>query len=381
MSDAIRVHSLSPKRAFPPEGVDLGDAYRQVAAGGAEVIVVNADFSRSVGANLADALAMPAVRDALDRGAALLFDSTREGRPFHLDIARDLHGRVEAAGVGAGRCVYLTQNVDFAAPYAAWCTESGRTGFAVHVMHAHLRVLAARARRSPPSPPGWTGTDDARFLCLNRRITPHRVVLLGYLHATGALGRGLVSALQPVSEPVLPPRWERRFPQEMAAFRSLAPRLPLTLPETQRQGHVFGWETGWYETTAFSFVTETDFDTAGVCRFTEKSLKPLMAGHPMLVAGLPGTLALLRRYGFRTFEPLLHEEYDAIPDPTQRMRTVLAEFDRLMLLPEAALRALVAELRPVVAHNMAWFRTGLPERLATEDAAVRTAIAGAAGRR
>jgi hypothetical protein len=232
-----------------------------------------------------------------------------------------------------------------------------------------------------PSPPGWTGTDDARFLCLNRRITPHRVVLLGYLHATGALGRGLVSALQPVSEPVLPPRWERRFPQEMAAFRSLAPRLPLTLPETQRQGHVFGWETGWYETTAFSFVTETDFDTAGVCRFTEKSLKPLMAGHPMLVAGLPGTLALLRRYGFRTFEPLLHEEYDAIPDPTQRMRTVLAEFDRLMLLPEAALRALVAELRPVVAHNMAWFRTGLPERLATEDAAVRTAIAGAAGRR
>jgi hypothetical protein len=379
MTGAIRIHALSPRHAFPPEGTSFGDACLSVPAAAADAIVVNADFNRTVCANLAAALSEREVRLGLDGGAALVFDGSREGRAFDAGVVQDLHAQLEAAAVSARRCVFLTQNTAFAEPYAAWCAAGQRPGFAVLVMHAHLRGLAMRAAAAPSQPCGWADGNDRRFLCLNRRMTPHRVVVLGYLEAKNMLARGLVSALGAAPEPLVPGRWEARFPAEIAAFQTFAGRLPLTLPETQREGLVFGWEPDWYRASAFSLVTETDCDAVGVRRFTEKSLKPLMAGHPMLLVGLPGTLALLRGYGFRTFDPLIREAYDAVQDVTERLHAVLAEFERLMAMPAAALRDLIGSLRAIVAHNAAWFRHGLRARLVAEDEAVRAAIRVAAG--
>ena len=345
--------------------------------------MVNAGFNRTVSANLATALTDPGVQQALRGGAAIVFDSSREGRCFDPRIAGELHAQLDAAAVAPIRCVLLTQNTSFAAQYAAWCTaRGGQVGLAVRVLHAHLRVLALRAQTiAACEPAAWNGGEAApRFLSLNRRMTPHRVVILGHLFRRQSIDRGLVSALELPPAGLVPPRWERSFPVEIAAFRDFSPQLPLLLHETKRGGHVFGWEDAWYQNTAFSLTTETDFDAADVCRFTEKSLKPLLAAHPMLLAGLPGTLELLRSYGFRTFAPWIREDYDGIADPTLRMRSVLAEFDRLMAMPVSDFRDLIRQLRPVLVHNTTWFANGLAEKLAEEDRAAHAAIADAAGR-
>lgn len=381
---AIPVFTAAAGQHFPPGHAGLGELFRAVdTPAKAEAIVVNAGFNRTISANLAAALGDPGVRQALRGGAAVVFDSAREGRAFDPRIAEDLHTQLDAAAVAPDRCVLLTQNTSFATHYAAWRTARGvQAGLAVHVLHAHLRVLALRAQTIPACEPAvWNGGDAApRFLSLNRRMTPHRVVILGHLFRRQSFDRGLVSALEVPPAGSLPSRWERRFSDEIAAFRDLSPQLPLLLHETQRSGHVFGWNDAWYQDTAFSFTTETDFDAAGVCRFTEKSLKPLLAGHPMLLAGLPGTLELLRSYGFRTFAPWFREDYDEIADPTLRMQAILAEFDRLMAMPVNEFRDLIRQLRPILMHNTTWFANGLAERLAEEDRAAHAAVAAAAGR-
>lgn len=349
-----------------------------------EVIVVEAGFNDRVAANLAKALADPAILAALRAGAALLLDSTHEGRPFGAALAERLHAMLAEKGLDSGRALMLTQNVNYAGYYAEWAAQQGiGRPMQVRTLHSLLRGMARLVRRMPaarsPAALDWPGEGAAKsFLCLNHRFAAHRAVVVGHLQASGAIGRGLVSVHRAPPAGPFAPAWRRTHQGKLAAFEALRPALPLTLPGTPGARFILGWEDRWYRETAFSLVTESEFLGPSVRRFTEKSLKPLAAGQPMLVAGQPGTLALLREAGFRSFAPIFREAYDGIEDAPRRMDAVLAEFDRLMALPDAELSAMLQELRPVLEHNMAWFRAGLPERLAREDREVHALLAGMA---
>ncbi len=377
---SIRFHAHSPHGGFAAYARSLPALYAPAEAPEqADILVVEAGHHHR---RLPVELIAGSVPAALRAGAALVLDSSREGRRFDPDQAAGLQQALLDAGGCPDRCLVLTQNIELGSSWSAWASQGeGRRPVRVRVLHAFLHALARRVQGSPgsdrPAALSWPGAEaDRRFLCLNRRPAAHRLVTLGHLALTGALPRGLVSALRPPREDGVPPRWEVSHPACLAAFRRLVPSLPLTLPETPGRSPITEWEESWYRDTAFSLVTESDFITPGVRRFTEKSLKPLMAGHPMLLVAAKGTLALLRDLGFRSFAPHIDEEYDALNDPSARMTAVLAEFDRLMALPATGLRALIEALRPVLEHNMAWFRGGLAARLDAEDRELHALIAG-----
>jgi hypothetical protein len=77
-----------------------------------------------------------------------------------------------------------------------------------------------------------------------------------------------------------------------------------------------------YRDTYFSLVTETVVEQPWPFR-TEKIAKPLMMGHPFIVATGPGYYRDLHRLGFRTFGHLIDESFDTIEHHQDRMDRII----------------------------------------------------------
>jgi len=77
-----------------------------------------------------------------------------------------------------------------------------------------------------------------------------------------------------------------------------------------------------YIDTYFSLVTETVFEQSWPFR-TEKIAKPLMMGHPFIVATTPGYYRDLHRMGFKTFGHVIDETFDTIENHQDRMDRII----------------------------------------------------------
>lgn len=66
------------------------------------------------------------------------------------------------------------------------------------------------------------------------------------------------------------------------------------------------------------FETLMDADGSGGCFLTEKTYKCIKYGQPFVIVGTAGSLAQLRRDGYRTFDHVIDSSYDAIQDNTAR---------------------------------------------------------------
>jgi hypothetical protein len=77
-----------------------------------------------------------------------------------------------------------------------------------------------------------------------------------------------------------------------------------------------------YCDTYFSLVTETVVEQPWPFR-TEKIAKPLMMGHPFIVATSPGYYQDLHRLGFQTFGHVIDESFDRIDNHQDRMDRII----------------------------------------------------------
>ena len=121
-----------------------------------------------------------------------------------------------------------------------------------------------------------------------------------------------------------------------------------------------------YSDSYASIVLETLFDAeqSGGAFITEKTFKAILNGHPFVIFGCPGTLATLRRLGYRTFDHVIDNSYDEILDNTQRFRAAVAAVQHLSAQdPARWYRA----CRTDILHNQALFRATKYGRLAQLD--------------
>jgi hypothetical protein len=109
-----------------------------------------------------------------------------------------------------------------------------------------------------------------------------------------------------------------------------------------------------YTSTQLEIVLETLFDDDRI-QLTEKSLRPIACGHPFMLMSTPGSLEYLRSYGFETFGPHIDESYDAVLDPAERMRFIVAEMRRIASLSLDQKQQLYTELRLIAARNKQLF--------------------------
>jgi len=73
-----------------------------------------------------------------------------------------------------------------------------------------------------------------------------------------------------------------------------------------------------YQHTWFTLVSETGFEYPHSFR-TEKTWKPILAGHPFVICANAGFYRDLRNLGFRTFDHLIDESFDSIIDGKSRL--------------------------------------------------------------
>jgi len=105
--------------------------------------------------------------------------------------------------------------------------------------------------------------------------------------------------------------------------------------------------------TAISVVLETVFDAR--IHLTEKTLRPLACGHPFILAAGPGSLALLKKYGFKTFSPYINETYDTVQDNDLRLQLIVDEMKRIQLLPDSERTELITRCNQIAEINKAHY--------------------------
>lgn len=102
-----------------------------------------------------------------------------------------------------------------------------------------------------------------------------------------------------------------------------------------------------YQKTAYSLVTETNFDNHYVF-FTEKIVKPILARRLFIVVGNRYSLRTLKELGFKTFDSIIDESYDSIDPTYQRFDAAL---NQLKWLCEQDQETILAQCREITEHN------------------------------
>jgi hypothetical protein len=181
-----------------------------------------------------------------------------------------------------------------------------------------------------------TGRKEKQFMALSRDPKYHRLTMMHALRAYDLLDDGYVSNLitRPYSSDPLKAR-KTPFSAAVAADMdvSLMPRMTLddvggAAPYIRADGVGGNFPHRFMEASCYDLVQETAtrYEASGMLDFsvvTEKVLKSLMLGRPFMINGGPLCLSLLKRWGFKTYEHLFDESYDALADFTERQDVII----------------------------------------------------------
>jgi hypothetical protein len=83
---------------------------------------------------------------------------------------------------------------------------------------------------------------------------------------------------------------------------------------------------------------------------TEKTVRPISAGKPMIVYGPKSFLVRLRSLGFRTYFDYWSEDYDRLEGPA-RWHAIQKVIERLINLPDSQISELLAKAQEVAVYN------------------------------
>lgn len=93
-----------------------------------------------------------------------------------------------------------------------------------------------------------------------------------------------------------------------------------------------GWQRefnpDWYNLTNYSLVVETVLFPEDVWH-TEKTWKPIAFYHPFILWGPPGYIKDLQDQGFKTFNHIIDESYDAELDNSKRLDMIINQVNKL----------------------------------------------------
>lgn len=114
------------------------------------------------------------------------------------------------------------------------------------------------------------------------------------------------------------------------------------------------YDSGDYQQSRIEVVLETVFDDTKL-HLTEKTLRPIACKQPFVLVSTPGSLDLLKHYGFRTFDDCWDETYDKILDPTQRMKSIMNVMTTISRMPVHKKQTMLDHAQTICEHNQQWF--------------------------
>ena len=106
-----------------------------------------------------------------------------------------------------------------------------------------------------------------------------------------------------------------------------------------------------YSDSYFSIVGETEFFDNWKDYTTEKILKPIQQLHPFVVIGRPNCLKDLHEYGFKTFSEVWDESYDMEEDDNVRIDKIYKLIYSLSNKSISEWNDMYIRLQPILIHN------------------------------
>jgi hypothetical protein len=308
-------------------------------------------------------------------GAAfILLDYAYEGNGFQLKsnhIFETLHKILNEFKIPARKLIFLFGNLDCEILYSKWCRENGvkdkinliAANFfeSTYYLASISTVQEFLTEKKYLNHPLFSRNHN--YLCLNRQPHAHRIVLSLSLFKKSLIENNLFSFL------CSPRDFLSRFSRlndtpdsdwiksELNLIHSFSEKLPLQvdLANSDSNPAFTSFDIRFYLDSKYSLVTETTFLGENLF-LSEKTFKPIAHLHPFVIVGHPGTLRILRSFGYQTFHPWINEEYDEISNPAERLEKIVSEVERLNNLSKGEWIQFESAIFPSLAHNLRHFK-------------------------
>lgn len=310
------------------------------------------------------------------RPAVLVLDLAAEGVRYTDTFAHNLAAIMDALDLRPHQVVFVQTNANFAAALAA--SEAPAKVKAIRLAWFHLFLydlavdaLATRAFELGHARIDAPGRPERLFLSLNATPRPTRVAAVAYIAAHPHRDRfwctfhGLNSTKASLEKSA---NGAAGFVKHLGLSAATLVDLirahefdPSAYDDDTVHTMVRALEPELYAKTRISVVTETEMTRESHKRFTEKSIKPLLMGHPMIVFGNRETLEQIETMGFDVLRDRIPGDYDRIEHPHMRFRRVTEIIDAL-IEADADCHA-SAEIRERLHRNVAMFEGELLERI------------------
>ena len=177
------------------------------------------------------------------------------------------------------------------------------------------------------------------FLFLNRRKRPHRLLSVFQLYQSAAFNKGLVSCDRITEQDYIDVEWHLstffNTHIDKTQWDSLAEKTPLVLD-------LFDFKVNWADTmpdnlfkkTLFSLVNETLIEELWVGHgpslfYSEKTFKPMLYNHPVLIFGQQGANQQLKLLGYKPYDKYFNLEFDLELNTLDRINAVVLEVNRV----------------------------------------------------
>lgn len=198
-----------------------------------------------------------------------------------------------------------------------------------------------------------------KFTALNRLHKTWRAHVMADLHSMGILNNSLWSynhsRLVPDADQQHPldthriPGWQKMTENFLANGPYVCDSSNMAIVNDHMLVN-----TELYTGSYLHVVLETfmDADASDGCFLTEKTFKCIKYGQPFVIIGTAGSLAQLRKEGYRTFDHVIDPRYDLIQDATDRY----LEIRRLLgHLATTNLQKIFQDCLPDIWHNQQVF--------------------------
>lgn len=299
----------------------------------------------------------------INKRGMLIFDLTNEGHAFDLSHFQELDRWIADTNIDPTLVIFAQQNRLLGAQ-AITSGLSNVSKIAFHYLDFYLiRMLSESLRYANEFPEVKPFSPmKKKFLCYNYTPKLHRVALILWALENKVVDHMLLSFaglsvsdkgsleedfLAQIRSPLLRQICARQLPH-------LRAQGSYSIDDVTGGGNslAFNIDKSHYSQAHMSIVTESDFGSDTIRRFTEKPIKPMCGGHPFIVFGNPSSLSLMREMGFQSFSPFIREDYDEITDWEERFNAACAEILRLTSMDNDTFEVISAEMRQICQYNL-----------------------------
>lgn len=301
------------------------------------------------------------IQAARNRKVLIVIDNQSEGLPLIRNTIVDgffeMHEAMKNLRLPKYSVVLVDSNAQFNAQYSQWCIEReqspqiAHTYFLTGFYYFHTRVpkqpLILDALKLP---------EAKDYNSLNRTARPQRVDHLYYLITKNLLQYGLVSGNYTnnienpeVIDSLILDADHKHYEKTLKNNLPLIVDKDFTIDSPDVDNTTI-FNHSIYKNSLLSFVTETAFHQPGMF-ITEKTFKPIVAGHPFIILGQYNILKELKKMGYQTDFPGIDQSYDDIPDPVDRFYAAHSSLIKWVNTSRTQKESFIRESLKIIKHN------------------------------